>query len=167
MNKIILMCGIPGSGKSTYAKENMCPAFDEYVSRDEVRFSIVREDEEYFSHEGEVFNVFIKRIVKQLKSGATVWVDATHLTKSSRLKLLRAIPVKLDCIDLIWMNTPCEVALERNENRKGTRAYVPPSVIKRMFYQMEPPEFQEDKFHYNTIIEVSPEEKVVRKEVEA
>ena len=166
MNKIIILAGIPGSGKSTYAKANMCPAFDEYVSRDEVRFSIVREDEEYFSHEGEVFNTFIKRIVKHLKSGATVWVDATHLTKASRLKLLRAIPIKLDRIELVWMNTPCELALERNENRQGTRAYVPPSVIKRMFYQMEPPEFREDQFYYSKIYEVSPEEVVIREEVE-
>lgn len=164
MNKLIIMCGIPGSGKSTYAKANMSPAFDEYVSRDEVRFSIVREDEEYFSHEGEVFNTFVKRIAKALRSGATVWADATHLTRASRLKLLRALPVKPDAIEILWMNTPCETALERNEGRFGTRAYVPPSVIKRMFYQMEPPEFREDKFYYNTITEVSPEETIVRKE---
>lgn len=164
MSKLIIMCGIPGSGKSTYAKNHLCPAFDEYVSRDEIRFSIVKEDEEYFSHEGEVFNTFVQTISRYLRSGARVWADATHLNKSSRLKLLRALPIKPDSIEILWMNTPCELALERNENRAGTRSYVPSSVIKRMFYQMEPPEFQEDKFHYSVITEVSPEEEVIRME---
>ena len=164
MNKLVIMCGIPGSGKSTYAKAHMCPAFDEYVSRDEIRFAIVHDDEEYFSHEKEVFRLFVEQIARALKSGATVWADATHISKSSRLKLLRALPVKPDSIEILWMNTPYDLAIERNESRKGTRSYVPVSAINRMFYSMEPPEFQEDKFIYERIIEVSPDETVIRKE---
>ena len=39
------MVGIPGSGKSTYAKKNFPDAW--YISRDEIRFDLVAENEEY------------------------------------------------------------------------------------------------------------------------
>ena len=45
-----LMCGAPGSGKSYFAK-NILINDDHwfYVSRDEIRFRIIKNDEEYFS----------------------------------------------------------------------------------------------------------------------
>ena len=45
-----IMVGIPGSGKSYFAK-NILMTDDswQYISRDEVRFSIIKDDEEYFS----------------------------------------------------------------------------------------------------------------------
>jgi hypothetical protein len=54
------MCGIPGSGKSTYLKTRFIQP-PVVVSRDEIRFKMVREDEEYFSHEKEVYNEFINQ----------------------------------------------------------------------------------------------------------
>lgn len=59
MKKIYLLCGIPGSGKSTWAKNHL----DDnsiWISRDLIRFSMVSEEEEYFSKEKEVFKEFIK-----------------------------------------------------------------------------------------------------------
>ena len=53
MKKLYVMCGGPGSGKSTWIKKNL-PTFKGYtkvVSRDEIRFSLVKEGEEYFSKE--------------------------------------------------------------------------------------------------------------------
>lgn len=165
MNKLILLCGIPGSGKSTWAKEHANPIFDEYISRDEIRFELVKEGEPYFSREEEVFKTFCARISMALRSGATVWADATHLNMRSRLKLLYNLKAKPDVIEIVWMNTDFETAVARNENRKGTRAYVPPEVIKKMFISMAPPEFQEDKFIYKTIYEITPDQEiVVRKE---
>ena len=51
MKKVWLMCGIPASGKSTWAREHQEMFGGVIVSRDEIRFSIVKDDEEYFSHE--------------------------------------------------------------------------------------------------------------------
>ena len=48
------MVGCPGSGKSTWAKKHLPDTY--YVSRDEVRFSLLQDGEDYFSHEKEVFN---------------------------------------------------------------------------------------------------------------
>lgn len=47
MANLILMCGVPGSGKSTWAKQHLKPS-DVYISRDEIRFSLVAENGRIF-----------------------------------------------------------------------------------------------------------------------
>ena len=50
MKNFYVLCGIAGSGKSTWINNHLA-AFKGYtkvVSRDDIRFMIVNEDEEYF-----------------------------------------------------------------------------------------------------------------------
>ena len=53
MNYLIMFCGIPGSGKSTEA-HRMAGSLAtrgitvEYISRDELRFSMISNESEYF-----------------------------------------------------------------------------------------------------------------------
>lgn len=141
MGKLFILMGAPGSGKSTWVKNHMT-LNDSYISRDDVRFSMVPEGDEYFSKEKEVFKEFIRRIDEDLKFH-NVFADATHLTAASRNKLLRAISTEPDAVEVIWIKTPLDVALDQNENRKETRSYVPRSVIRRMHCQIEKPEFEE------------------------
>lgn len=142
MAKLFLMMGIPGSGKTTWTSKYL-RKLDKHVSRDEVRFSMVAEHEEYFSKEKEVFKKFTDLINTYLEEGYDVYADATHLNQASRNKLLRAISSKPEEVNVIWIKTPLEEALKRNENRKGTRAYVPRNVIRRMHYSIESPSFEE------------------------
>lgn len=147
MSNLWILCGIPGSGKSTWARTHMDKISDDvkYVSRDEIRFSIVKEDEEYFSKENEVFRKFIEEIKDGLINHKDTIADATHLNKASRNKLLRSLgSILKDCkVNTMVVNASLETALERNENRKDTRAYVPPNVIKRMKSQFECPSEEE------------------------
>ena len=61
MKRIYLLCGIPGSGKSTWAKSQLDNK-SIWISRDQIRFSMVSESGEYFSKEKEVFRESIKEI---------------------------------------------------------------------------------------------------------
>lgn len=147
MTKLWVMCGVPGTGKSTWIKNNLSK-FEgevEVVSRDEIRFSMVAEGEEYFSKEDEVFKEFINRIKAALDTKDNVIVDATHLNVGSRSKLLRALGRSLRGVEVnaIVLRADVNFSLERNENRKDTRAYVPKSVIRRMSSQFTMPEFEE------------------------
>lgn len=143
-NKLYIMVGVPGSGKSTYAKKHFPGA--SYVSRDKIRFDLVAENEEYFSKEDEVFTEFINTINLELAYGNDVVADATHLNPKSRHKLLKNLDINLirniEIIAVI-MATPLEECIKRNENRKGTRAYVPPEVIKKMYNSFKTPTFEE------------------------
>lgn len=159
--KLYLMCGIPGSGKSTYLKTRFIQP-PVVVSRDEIRFKMVREDEEYFSHEKEVYNEFINQITQELKFFQEVFVDATHLNEASRTKLLRSLGGNLKDVEvnIIWMKVPLEVALKQNENRKGTRAYVPETVIRRMASQMTIPT-KEEGFEHIYVVENGREKEII------
>ena len=89
MNKLYIVMGTPGSGKSTWI-QNHLDEHSVWVSRDDVRFSMVAEDEEYFSKEKQVFKEYTRRINNALENGYDVFADATHLNKASRNKLLTA-----------------------------------------------------------------------------
>lgn len=144
MARLHLMMGTPGSGKSTWITNHINSSKEVWISRDEVRFSMVAKDEEYFSKEKAVFREYIRKINEALDNGLDVFADATHLNKASRNKLLRAVSSKIaPQVDIIWIKTPLDECFRRNDNRIGTRSFVPKSVIRRMFYQIEKPEFEE------------------------
>lgn len=148
-NKLYLLMGAPGSGKSSWI-DNHCNLFEaKHISRDKIRFSMVSEDEEYFSKERDVYDEFIREIDEALDNGFDVYADATHLNKASRYKTLKSInPKTIPEINVIWIKTPLEECIKRNKNRIDTRSFVPKSVIRRMHHQIEKPEFEEG---FNTI----------------
>lgn len=152
MNNLYVMVGVPGSGKSTWVKAHKGNAT--YVSRDEVRFSMVAEDEEYFSKENAVFAEYCRRINEALSKGEDVFADATHLNKASRRKLLNNVK-GYEELHAIVMMTDCAESISRNDNRTGTRAFVPHSDIRRMANQFEMPETSEG---FNSILIISPPE---------
>ncbi|MBR3673978.1 MAG: AAA family ATPase [Clostridia bacterium] len=152
MNNLYVMIGCPGSGKSTYVK-NMIknnPSII-WISRDEIRFSLVNENEPYFSKEKEVFEDFTYKIDDYLEGNYDVVADATHLNPKSRAKLFNALDIdktKTRIIGIV-MRTPLDECLRRNELRKGTRGYVPVDAVRRMFESFEEPTFEE----YNNIFD--------------
>lgn len=155
-NKFYIMVGCPGSGKSTYAKKHFPKAL--YVSRDEIRFNLVKEDEEYFSKEDEVFTEFINTINLGLAAGHDVIADATHLNSKSRMKLLGSVDLdktKTEVIAIV-MQTPLEICIKRNELRKGTRSYVPINVIKNMYKFFKIPTLEECCGMIDNIILIKP-----------
>ena len=88
MTVLYLMCGVPGCGKSTWINKNKIDS-DVVVSRDVVRFSLVKENEDYFSKENLVFNTFIDQINEAIDNKVnTIYVDATHINETSRNKVL-------------------------------------------------------------------------------
>lgn len=153
MADLYLMCGVPGSGKSTYLKNNVIEnEFTVIISRDKIRFSIVKPDEPYFSHEDEVCEKFWTAINEALAANKTVWVDQTSLTPKARKWLLQHIK-GYEHANIVWIDEDLETCLKRNELRRGTRAYVPRSAIRRMYLQFIKPSLDEDFdniYYYNS-----------------
>lgn len=137
MNKGILYicCGVPGSGKSTFLSE-MVDSNEKVISRDEIRFSLLKPGEEYFSHEKEVYSTFVKLIAESINHGFNTYADATHLNEKSRYKLFHALknrgcnPSKKIAI---YFNVPLEECKNRNNNRLGTKTYVPENSLIQMY----------------------------------
>lgn len=147
-----ILCGIPGSGKSHWVKEyaNNEPI----VSRDEIRFELLDDNEDYFAHETLVWDIYIRHIRTAITQSDNVFADATHLNEKSRNKLLDALKLHSDVkINCVYFDVPTTTCLTRNKQRQG-RAFVPPSVIRRMSYQIVKPTFNE-RYRYDKIYTVN------------
>lgn len=152
MADLYLMCGVPGAGKSTFLKNHIKENNTKVISRDKIRFSIVKPDEEYFSHEDKVLEIFWKQINEALATGKDTFVDQTSLTPRARKWLLQHVE-GYTYANIVWIDESLETCLERNEMRRGTRAYVPENVIRRMYNQFIEPSLDEGFdyiFHYNS-----------------
>lgn len=159
--KLIIMVGAPGSGKSTFTAKVAEYENAIIISRDEIRFSLLKENENYFSKEKEVFNTYSSRILWALNKGYNVIADATHLNRKARLKLLRTIPSAVYAtLEAIWLNTPLSECLLRNANRTG-RALVPETNLISMYKNIEPPSLSEG---FDRIYIVQPDAKIEIKE---
>lgn len=152
-----LLVGIPGSGKSTWALEqlNALPSeHGHWVSRDMIRFGLIKEGEEYFSKEKEVFNLFVRAVQADIDNDfiTDIYVDATHINEASREKLLGRLK-NLENVNLnaVVFDIPLEVCLERNAQRTG-RACVPETAIRNMYNNFRNPAL--DKRLYDKIIEM-------------
>ena len=147
MKKLYMMCGPAGCGKSTYTKV-YAQEGDVVVSRDAIRFSLLGEDDDYFSKEGIVFAQFVREVAKALVMDDTqnVWADATHLTEKSRRKFFDNLNYYLHVeygqspefeVIAINMETTLSTCKARNAQRSG-RARVPEDVIERQFNCFDP-----------------------------
>lgn len=117
MLNLIVLCGIPGSGKTTISRQ---------LTQD---YNAVR-------HSFDELNLAKRRdlfpyIVQSLEANCNVVADAPHTDKKTRIELLRAIS-HIDCKrTLIFMNTSFEECVRRNALRQNSL----PFFILQSFYQ--------------------------------
>lgn len=136
MKHIYIMSGPPACGKSSWIRSAIAERGGIHISRDEIRFSMLSEDDEYFAKENEVLVEFYRQIQEQLNLGENdIYVDSTNLNHYSRGKLLKNLSIGNNyTIVYVSFTTSLKTCLKRNKNRTG-REFVPESVIRRMWYQ--------------------------------
>lgn len=160
MARLIILSGIPGTGKSTFAKNRLIQ-YSNYISRDEIRFNLLRAGEDYFAHERQVWTEYVARIADLLNEGKDVIADSTNLSKKSRKKLLNDLDLFVNkdfTIEIYSFKVPIEVALARNAQREG-RARVPDDALRKMEKSFIFPSYEEDN-RIQVIFEVDENERV-------
>lgn len=151
--QLVIVIGIPGSGKSHWA-EGYAKAVNVLhgknavvVSSDEIRKEL-HGDVNDMIHNQETFNVMFDRTVTHLHYGDVTIFDATNLSKKKRIAFINNVKGKVGYdIDIVavWMATPVGVCIERNAKRERK---VGENVIQMMYKSFTPPGMEEG---YNDI----------------
>lgn len=139
MSKLIMLCGLPASGKSTYAKELAKQESANIHSSDNMR-RILFGDENVNDKNDELFNVLHKQIKLDLLDNKNVVYDATNINYKRRKVFLEELK-NINCEKIcVLIATPYEKCLEQNKLRERQ---VPEDVIKRMYLNFYIPQYYE------------------------
>lgn len=137
MQEIHILSGLPGSGKTTWAKEYIEIHPDTFhLSRDEMRANTREElkSNEYFPVSQAVeWQGWTDNINACIKAGVSVIIDQTTLGEGSLVKLLKAIIVPEESTIIVHLFLTSLAACQfRNGFREGFE-YVPPETIQKMY----------------------------------
>ena len=146
MATIRMMIGVPGSGKSTYAKDVLLPTLhldeESIVSSDAIRKKYFG-DENDQAHNQEVFKILYQKVQMLYDEGKDVIIYATNMSYKDRCRarnnLGRNYPIDVAYV----MATPISLCAYRDSERART---VGMPVIKNMVTKFEypyPGEFKE------------------------
>ncbi len=122
--EIIVLVGIPGSGKSTIAR-NRFPNHKR-LNLDTLH-TRKKEDEE---------------IATCLMNGSDIIVDNTNTTQKSRKKYVQIAKLFGIPIRAIYINCPVDLALQRNASRTG-KEHVPDKAVRFYYKILQPPSTDE------------------------
>lgn len=136
---LIMMVGLPASGKSMYAKKLSEERNCLVVSTDAVRLELFG-NEECQDDNTKVYKIVHERILQLLKQGDSVIYDATNINYKKRMAFLELIK-KIDCVkQCCFIVTPYEDCLKYNAERARR---VPIEVIERMYKNFYIPQYYE------------------------
>lgn len=117
MNKLIFLIGLPASGKTTYAKNNLTNCV--ILSSDEIRKELLG-DETCQANNNLIFSTLYKRASQHLLNGEDVVIDATNVSEVERQKALEQFANLNIRRVAIVLNTPLKECIERDKNRERT-----------------------------------------------
>lgn len=138
MPKVYVMCGVPGSGKTTRSKQMENEHGLERFSFDEMKqFRLLG---------------FIEPAIKALSEGKSVILDSTNLRVNTRVKIVQHLE-SIPCEKVaVFMNTPLDECLRRNAHRE---ARLIDSIVESCHRSLQAPTLSEG---WDKILEVKPNE---------
>ena len=129
---VILLCGLPGTGKDTWLRQH-CPDLP-MVSLDALRAEMGISPT---APQGPVAQAAKEKCREYLRAHRSFVYNATNITASTRAGLVRLFEEYGAWVRIIYLETGWEEQLRRNRERT---AAVPESAITNMLDKLSPPE---------------------------
>ena len=136
---LIVMCGLPASGKSTYSEWLEDSGLFKRVCPDLIRKAFYG-DENIQGDGKRVFETAYHDIKEYACLGENVVFDATNINAKRRKELVKEMRPYFDIIICKWFSTPLLTCKLRNAKRERQ---VPYEVIERMWENFQRPTLDE------------------------
>ena len=127
-NVLIVMCGLPASGKSTYSEWLAESGVFKRVCPDSIRGWLYG-DESIQGNGKQVFEYAYNDIKQYGSMGKNVVFDATNIDRNRRRELVKEMRPYFDIIICKWFSIPLRICKLRNEQRERK---VPYEVLESM-----------------------------------
>ena len=132
MKKLIILIGIPGSGKTTLAQKIIEKGFH-CLNADKIREELYGDASEQGDKE-QVFSIFFERLEIAFQKELNVIVDNTNLNPKQRKPILdKARQFGYQNIQLWLLDMPLDICLKRNSSRERV---VPEDIVSNMFLEL-------------------------------
>lgn len=148
--KAILMSGIAGSGKSTWANHYIQNNQNTVViSTDALRYELFKSYVLDRDQEKIVQKTIMERVEKVARQGLDVIIDIAVVKNKNRVKWYNKLRPYYKNIELVYFDIPLETCLINNQNRDR---HVPEHVIKFMNGIKQDPDEQVYKLFNNVTV---------------
>ena len=149
MNCLIVLSGVPGSGKSYFssALKNQKKRHVYIISSDVLRKDILGNQRD-LSEDPLIWKIYyaLVKAYSEDENGIVI-MDATHAKKEFRLDKIKPFKKLYHQIDLICFNLQKEVVIKQNKERDYP---IPEDVLVRLIDEYEMPD-QEERNFYNHV----------------
>ena len=138
-NVLIVLCGLPACGKSTYAEmlaesEQFCRVCPDLIRKELYGNENIQGDGK------KVFEIAFNAIQRLGKQNFNVVFDATNINANRRKELVEEMRGYFDIIICKWFSTPYYICDQRNQTRSRK---VPNEVLLRMRDNFQQPSMEE------------------------
>ena len=138
--RVVLLVGLPGSGKSTWARQQSGGV----LSTDEIRL-LLSDDATNQSIHPKVFATLRYLLRRRLELRMPVtWIDATNTTRQERRMYIKLAQFYDARVEAVFFDTPAELCRERNRSRERR---VPDEAIDILAARLRPPVLDEGFDH--------------------
>ena len=135
---IVIVCGLPGVGKTTLSRE-LAPIIGAIIlSTDKIRKELIPRPTYRWQERRLVYDVLLILAKYLHNAGATCILDATFNTENSRKELKHKLALTPDQFSLIECTCPEDEIISRLKNRKNDYSDADISIYRKMKKIYEP-----------------------------
>lgn len=151
MNKLIILSGVPGSGKSYFSNtlKKIRPSHTYIISSDDLRRTITG-SQTNLDYDPLMWKMYSSlAFTYSMDKEGIVVLDATHINPGFRVDKYRDLAKEFDEVYLVMWNTKKEVVINQNLQREYP---LPPEAMEMFFNNFELPTPKDEEFFDKIII---------------